>query len=289
MPASVNLDTVRAVALDVDGTIAGADHQLTPRTTAALRSLVEHGIPVILLTGRARQNVLELAREAGIRNTVASNNGAVIFDPVEDTNTTITPMTHAEARRILDLGARLGLERTWWSVTDIYVDRDGECSRMLRELNERDIIVGDPDELPDDITKVMLFGSEAELDEVADRIFDAAPSGTRSMYCFFEFVAPDATKWHALETMLEEHGVDPAHTLGLGDGGNDLAWLTQIGFPFAMENARQEVKDIAIGVVGHHAHDGAAEILEELARSIGADAPAPTAKQQELAEQQEDH
>ena len=32
-----------------------------------------------------------------------------------------------------------------------------------------------------------------------------------------------------------------------------------------------------------------AEILEELARSIGADAPAPTAKQQELAEQQEDH
>lgn len=273
MPVTVNLDQVRAVALDVDGTIAGADHQLSPRTTAALRSLVEHGIPVILLTGRARQNVLELARQAGIRNTVASNNGAVIFDPVEDINTTITPMTHAEARRILDLGARLGLERTWWSVTDIYVDREGECSRTLRELNERDIIVGDPAELPEEITKVMLFGSEAQLDAVSTRIFAEAPSGTRSMYCFFEFVAPDATKWHALETMLAEHDVDPANTLGLGDGANDLAWLTRIGYPFAMENARQEVKDIARGVVGHHAHDGAAEILEQLAESIGASTP----------------
>ncbi|MGO1173586.1 MAG: HAD family hydrolase, partial [Actinomycetaceae bacterium] len=82
MVAPATLRTVRAVSLDVDGTLSGDDHQVAPRTVESVARIVELGLPVFLLTGRARENTLALARQLGIPNIVTSDNGAVLLDPV---------------------------------------------------------------------------------------------------------------------------------------------------------------------------------------------------------------
>lgn len=261
------LETIEAVALDVDGTIAGGDHRVSPRTRAAIGALVELGLPVFLLTGRARANVLALAREVGIANAVASNNGSVEFDPVADRNLVVRPMGHGLVNSLLDLGVSLGLETTWWTTDEIFVDRFGECARTLEELNERDIQLGDRRSLPAQVTKVMYFGSKQALDGATAQILGDFPEAFRSMDSFFEFVAPGADKWAALASMLDRVGVRPQHCLGLGDGGNDVGWLSRIGLPLAMGNARPEVIEVAAATVGDHKHDGAAQALEQLAQA----------------------
>ena len=50
--------------------------------------------------------------------------------------------------------------------------------------------------------------------------------------------------------------------LGVGDGDNDAAWLSQIGHVAAPANARPSVRPLAAAVVGHHADDGVAAYLE---------------------------
>ncbi|MCV7225120.1 HAD family hydrolase [Mycolicibacterium komossense] len=260
---------VRAVALDVDGTIAGGDHQVSERTRRAIQSLAAEGVPAVLLTGRSRANTLSLAREIGITNQVASCNGAVVFDPVTDENTRVVGMAPAEIEAIASLHDDLNLDLTWWTADEILVDHDGAMRRQLIALNESEVLVEDfADQNPDSIVKMMLHGSPEALDAATDEILARAPRGTRSMDVFFEFVDTNATKWSALQYILAPLGIEPGDVMGIGDGGNDVVFLSNIGHAIAMGNARQEVVDAARHQIGHHAHDGAAEIIELAQRLI---------------------
>ena len=51
----------------------------------------------------------------------------------------------------------------------------------------------------------------------------------------------------------------------MGDGGNDVVWLREIGHPVAMGNARDEVKQVALAEAPGHGEDGVAVLLERLA------------------------
>lgn len=263
-----HLAGVRAVALDVDGTIAGGDHRVSPRTADAIRSLTALDVPVILLTGRSRRNTLDLAREVGITNFVAACNGAVVFDPVADENVRVVTMAAADVEVLIGLHRDLDLELTWWTADDIIVERDGLMRRQLVELNESEVEVAPVESIdPAQVVKMMLYSSPDRLDAATEEILARAPQGTRSMDVFFEFVDPDANKWAALSFLLDRLGVSPGDVLGMGDGGNDVAWLSRIGHPIAMGNARDEVVGVTKHRTGHHADDGAAEILE-IARDL---------------------
>lgn len=265
-----SLAGVRAVAVDVDGTIAGSDHRVSGRTAAAIAGVLDAGLPVYLLTGRSRRSVLELARELGIENPVAASNGSVVFDPVEDRDLRTIPLGDDDVATLVALHRDLDLGLTWWTRDDIWVDAPGLLADTLTALNEQDVRVGSIDDVaPGEILKIMLHGTPDELDAAAVEILQRVPQGQRSMDVFFEFVAPHATKSTALDLLLGD-AIDPADVLGIGDGGNDVIWLRRIGHPVAMGNARDEVLAVTTRQTGHHAEDGAAEILETLVDHLAA-------------------
>ncbi|MGC5627055.1 HAD hydrolase family protein [Georgenia sp. Z1344] len=268
------LRTVRAVSLDVDGTISGDDHQVAPRTIEAVGRIVELGVPVFLLTDRARANTLGLARDLGLTNIVTSDNGAVLLDPVTGEDVAVRPMDPAHVRALVELAAELALDITWWTTAAIYVEREGAAADLLRQLNGDLVQVGDTADLPDAVTKVMFFGTREQLDAVDGAVRSRFPDTTRSMDTFFEFVDSAATKWNALTEMLARHEMGAEHCLGMGDGGNDVEWLGRIGVPIAMGNARAEVKEVAIDVTATNAEHGVALVLEALADEL---TNAPTA------------
>lgn len=266
-----HLGRVRAVALDVDGTIAGHDHRVNPRTVTAIAALQKLGIPVVLLTGRSRRNTQDLARQLGITNEVVCCNGAVVFNPVTDEDIRVVTMKDDDVSVIKSLHRDTGLDLTWWTVNDIVVDHDGPMRDQLIELNEDNVQVAGSSEINTRVVKMMLYGPSERLDEETPRILRRMPQAARSMSVFFEFVDPNANKWEALQFILPRLGLTPAEVLGLGDGGNDTVWLSQIGHPIAMGNARPEVLDVTRHTTGHHAEDGAAEILELACDLIAAD------------------
>ena len=52
------------MVLDVDGTIAGTDNLVSPRTRAVMREIEEQGVPVVVVTGRTRDSVLEILEQS---------------------------------------------------------------------------------------------------------------------------------------------------------------------------------------------------------------------------------
>jgi len=74
---------------------------------------------------------------------------------------------------------------------------------------------------------------------------------------------PLATKWRALEWLLEQWGVRPQEVVAIGDDVNDIPMLEAAGLAVAMGNAVPEVKEAAHTVTASNDEDGAALALKE--------------------------
>lgn len=62
---------------------------------------------------------------------------------------------------------------------------------------------------------------------------------------FTDITNRDADKGQGLLAMAEAEGIDLAHTIAFGDGGNDLSIIQQAGIGIAMGNAIPELKAAA--------------------------------------------
>jgi Cof subfamily protein (haloacid dehalogenase superfamily) len=261
----LGLDAVQAVAVDVDGTLANADHEVSERTLTALRAAQDAGLLVVVLTGRARKSAVGIAQEAGLRTPVICCNGALIIDPTTAKTLRTVALPDDEVRALLDMADELDLMSSWWSAGEMIVSRADEGARLLELLNDQSVVVADPTSVrPGSVLKAMVSGTGDELDKAQDYLLSRLPRLSRSMDQFFEISPAEAGKWQSLQYVLNEFGIEPGRCLGFGDGGNDVPWLREIGHPVAVANAREEVKAVARYSTGHHADDGVATFLEEL-------------------------
>ena len=269
MPEAFDLTGTTAVVLDVDGTIAGPDNQVSPRTRAVMRAIEDHGVPVVVATGRVRASVLDLLRRTGLRTPGVSCNGAVVTDPVSGRDLRRQTMMADDVAAWVRLHEETGAAITWWTIDDVFATSEDFRQALLAMGAPRVTLSPPPERMPDDIVKTMVFGTPEEMDAAAPAIRRLAPGATRSMDAIWELSDSKATKWSGISTVFELLGIDPAGAVGLGDGENDVVWMERIGTPVAMGNARPEAVAAARHFAGDFAEEVAAVFLEEVLRQIG--------------------
>jgi hydroxymethylpyrimidine pyrophosphatase-like HAD family hydrolase len=71
---------VRMIAVDIDGTLLGADGQVSARNLAALKAAEQAGVEIAIATGRRHSYAMKVLRGLGLaeENTVVSSNGGVV-------------------------------------------------------------------------------------------------------------------------------------------------------------------------------------------------------------------
>jgi Cof subfamily protein (haloacid dehalogenase superfamily) len=256
-------EEVRTLALDLDGTLAGADHRVSARSADVLRRLERRGLPAIIITGRTTGAALRVWREAGLSPPVISCNGAVVTDPASGARLRERVLDPETVRAVLEVADDTGLTPTLWTAERMYAPRRNEVIALMEELNQEKVALGPLDALVGaPVVKAMVGGPPQHLDAVSARVNAALPTLLRSMDTFFETSDPEAGKAQALELVLAHLGIPPAACLGVGDGDTDADWLRLIGHPVAVANARPAVHAVASHVIGHHADDAVAAFLE---------------------------
>jgi Cof subfamily protein (haloacid dehalogenase superfamily) len=260
---------VRAIAFDVDGTLAGADHRVSPRSLRALAALHAAGIEPIIITGRIVDAATEILAGAGVDGFVIASNGAVAVDTrlPEPLHTAV--MTPGDVEALVAFGSAADVEPLVFTATDMVVAEGSVAYPYLVDVHPGSVTRMVPlADLPrEGVTKAMLFGATDRLDAIDAAVRAAFPRAVRSMDNVFELGPAGADKWVALRSILRRLDITPAQVAGLGDGENDVPWLAQVGWPVAMSNARPPVKAVARLEIGHHGDDAAAAFVEALLRA----------------------
>jgi len=72
---------IKALALDLDGTVLGPDERFSQAVAEAVRKAADV-VHVSLVTGRESESLLPLARELNLTAPQVGDNGALILDPI---------------------------------------------------------------------------------------------------------------------------------------------------------------------------------------------------------------
>ncbi len=254
---------VRAVALDIDGTLARSDHQVSHRSVLAVRRLAQLGVAPILVTGRTEQAALGLSDRIGLDSPVISCNGALVTEPTGRTRIVCSTLTETQVHRSLEFAREAGLDAVVWTPDHMLAERRSAGTDLLEDVNQERVLIGPIDQSRFSQTvKVMLSAPQETLDRIAPRVRQELPFMQRSMSRFFESSNPGATKKEALRLVLGRLGIPASLCLGLADGDTDADWLAEIGTAVAVSNAMESVQAIADVRIGHHDDDAVAEFLE---------------------------
>ncbi|WP_144794776.1 HAD family hydrolase [Kocuria palustris] len=257
------------VCLDVDGTLVDHDGRMSQEVLDAARAAAAAGHHLVIATGRSRGATLPVCEKLGLATGYAvSSNGGItmhLSSEHEDYHRVIDAVTFNPGPALDALGkalpaAKYAIETADGSFysTERFQDRSFGIEAVptdLQGLAELDAV------------RLVVYSSQDEPEDFAEAIDRAGLHGVAysvGWTSWLDVAANGVSKASALEQVRRSLEVDPAHTVAIGDGHNDIEMLDWAARGVAMGQAPDEVVAVAREVTTSVYQDGAARILRSL-------------------------
>ena len=266
-------DEIRMVAVDLDGTLLTDRKKVPKRTALALRALAGRGVKVVIALARPPRSVLPTYKLLGLDTWAINYNGALIWDEPAKKSVFHRPMPGKLVRQIIEMarGAypdvliNCELSDRW------YTDRlDSKHTTETGRLFKPDVIAPLKDFQDVSMTKVMLLGSPAMMDELAvglDMSFENHCSVVRTDDDLLQIMDRRVSKGAALQIVADHYKIPARHILAIGDAHNDVDMLKLAGVAVAMDNAHEVVKEVADWIAPSNNDHGVHAALERFGLS----------------------
>lgn len=279
------MNNVKAIFLDMDGTILHENNKASNYTKDVVDELREKGFKVFLATGRSYSEIHQLVPEGFKVDGIISSNGTT--GEIEDQNLFKHSLSLEQVKKIVKLaqqqhiyyevfpfGAqRIVLKEDYQWMRDMITGETPPNNVSHSEWTSRLDAMKDKidwrDELPDlNYSKIYLFNPNLDKittfrDELIQNKVLLSISVSNSSRYNAETMAYNTDKGTGIKEMIEHFGIQQEETLVIGDSDNDRAMFDFGQYTVAMKNARQEIKDITDEVTEEtNEEDGAAKYLK---------------------------
>lgn len=272
---------IRLIALDMDGTLLGADHHTIPaRNIAALRAASSRGVKIAIASGRSWSLVREHAADLGCVDFGITANGACVVDARTGAETASFPMDPRQCVEIIRILRRRKL------AFEIYIGGENYMDGKLEDVKQ--LILSDQffemfcrnTTAVEDVAAVAAAHGPGKFDifYVPDGLRapltrDLSATGplviTAATGSNMELNAPGVHKGRALAALAQVLGLGPEQVMAFGDADNDLEMLAYAHWSFAMGNATVEAKAAARHVTGANYDSGVAMAVEKYVLGTG--------------------
>lgn len=262
---------IKAIFLDLDGTLNNDAKQITPRTGEALMLVQKRGVRLVLASARPapglykERDALELGAFGGV---LMSYNGGRIADAATGEVLFETAMDRDAAKAVLRKLESLPVAPILDDGRQFYVtDRSGykvdyECKNNRMTCRE----VGNlADFLPFAPVKILMSADPEEISLLQQQIAAMLPpelTVVQTAPFYLEVIPACVNKGQGVLDTCRALGIDPADTVAFGDAQNDIPMLKAAGIGVAMGNAAAAVRAAADAVTASNNEDGIALWLE---------------------------
>ena len=271
---------IKAIVMDVDGTLTNDKKEITPKTREVLLKAQEQGILLILASGRPTTGLVEMGKvlEMDKNNGLfISYNGSKVINfqtgeelfneplKLEDAKAVLEHMKKFEIKPMIDKG-------DYMYVNDVYncmIRFRGEPFNVIKyesrggnyklcEIDDLAAFVDYP------LNKILTAGEPEYLQEHYIEMMEPFKDKLNCMFTapfYFEFTAKDIDKAKALDTVLKPLEITADEVIAFGDGHNDISIIKYAGTGVAMQNAVADLKEAADEITLSNEQDGIAESL----------------------------
>ena len=276
-------ESLRLIAIDIDGTLLNPEFQISPSDLAALRRAHGEGVEVILVTGRRHTFALPIAQQLGFDLWLITSNGAITRSlsgetfhrdllPEATCRELVGTMQEFRGQTVLtfDRGAFDG------GAGAIVIERLDELEGSIQRWLEKNMqyirfVVPIEDALTSDPVQAMFCGPVGDMQRVLLSLERCGLPITvlRTEYpgrdlSIVDVLNAGCSKGHALERWAKYRGITHSQVMAIGDNYNDIEMLAFAGRPFIMGNASEELLGRAWKVTRSNAESGVAAAVEHV-------------------------
>ncbi|NCC55490.1 MAG: Cof-type HAD-IIB family hydrolase, partial [Erysipelotrichia bacterium] len=270
------------------GTLINEKHELAKETQVAITKLREAGISFMLASGRNYEGIMEAIKVMDISIKCIALNGGDYRD--NDGKSIITyPLEDDKIDKLYAIIENSDVTMEYYCAEGNYtqIDQDklvdtyiknfmvmfdlnyAKASKFIKELNISEYMTTEKD--LNEIRKHQLIKLEFHFLDIAEknRVYDLLKQIdgihlTSSAPLNIEVTHEKATKGNMVEAVCEFYGYRKDEVVVVGDSANDLSMLTRFPNSYAMGNANQNIKDAATHVCADNAHNGVAQIINQI-------------------------
>lgn len=235
---------IKAVFFDIDGTlISFKTHRVAASTERAFAILQEKGIKVIVSTGRSINSIdhIKYLNFDGFitfnGGYCSSKNGDELFKKCIDPRDIESILAYSKSNEIsfsLMSEREISIYRPTPEIAGMYASLNLPVPPLIN-FDQVD---------PAAILQTNIFMGPAEEMEFMPRVMPNSDS-SRWTTEFADVNPKGQSKSVGMDVFCTHFGIDLAHTMAFGDGGNDIEMLQHAQIGVAMGNANPEVKAIA--------------------------------------------
>jgi HAD superfamily hydrolase (TIGR01484 family) len=297
----VPANSLRLIAIDIDGTLLNPQFQISATDLATLRRAHSEGIEVILVTGRRHAFALPIAQQLDFDLWLISSNGAITRSLAGETfhrdllpravcRDLVESMQEFRGQTVLTFDS--AFDRNSDSTTGsegagtIVLERLQELEQSIQRWLEKNMeyirfVVPIENSLTTDPVQAMFCGPVALMQQVLAALGRCGLPITvlRTEYpgrdlSIVDVLNADCSKGHALERWARHRGMAREQVMAVGDNYNDIEMLAFAGLPFIMGNASPELLGRGWTLTRSNAESGVSAAIEQV---LDGRAPEPIA------------
>lgn len=259
---------------DLDGTLLNYNKEISSNSRKIINKLIEQGCKVSVATARTPATVEFLLQEINIKDPIILMNGAVLYDLQKHSYLEIEYISQDIVERLIyQLGELLKLSFIYTIIDNKLVVHYQKLENEYKTTFYKERL-GSPYkhftiEPLSDLTKVAYFvflDTQERIQQIYERVKDIEEIALvmyKDVYSkegyILEVYSNKATKGNAIKK-LKVRGYD--QVICFGDNLNDLCMFQVADEAYAVENAVEELKQVAKAVIGNHNEDSVAKYIQ---------------------------
>jgi Cof subfamily protein (haloacid dehalogenase superfamily) len=272
-------DSIRLIAIDIDGTLLNPEFHISEIDLATLRRAHAEGVEVILVTGRRHTFALPIARQLGFDLWLISSNGAVTRSLAGETfhrDMLPEPTCRQLVHVMQEFRGQTVLTFDSNGPGTIVIERLDQLEASIQRWLEKNMeyiqfVAPIENALTTDPVQAMFCGPVADMRRVLQTLGACGLPITvlRTEYpgrdlSIVDVLNAGCSKGHALERWANYRGITRDQVMAIGDNYNDIEMLAFAGHPFIMGNASNELRSRGWKLTRSNAESGVAAAVEHV-------------------------
>ena len=250
---------IKLLFSDLDGTLVEHGSDITDSTLEGINKLREHGVDIILVTGRHADMTRSIYSKIGAKTPVIGCNGGIIKDLNTNEILYVNPIKKEIIKKSIDIARKLGIDWVVYEQNHMFFENPPPQSYKMPYDN---LIL--PDHLKANFVHVHSLDEVFKEDYVFLKIlllFDNNMNGMaegiemlkdlkdvvilRSANMYLDVMPMGSTKGTAVKRYLDLVQVSRENIASIGDAQNDLDMIEFAHLGIAMGNAVDALKEVA--------------------------------------------
>lgn len=262
----MDLSKVKMVVSDMDGTLLNSNHEVSNRFFELFEELKKRDILFVAASGRQYNSIVDKLNRIKNDIIIAAENGGYVV--MQDQELLVTPLAHDKQIQVLqDLEKVEGVHPVLCGKRNAYLTgKSKKFENMLKQYYSAYELVSDLTDVDAEILKVAVYHFESSEKYIYPAVkhlennLKVKVSGPN----WVDISSTNANKGFALQQLQARYSITPSETMVFGDYNNDLEMLGKAKFSFAMENAHDNVLEVANYKTTSNNDYGVERILEKL-------------------------